>query len=227
MKLSILSLTALTPLAAAHFKLDYPTPRGENEDKMTTFPCGGLAQSSERTKVSISDGFFPVAVTMGHTQTAFEVLLSLGNDPGTNFNVTLVPTFGARGLGSLCIPHVAFHEDTLGVNVTDGMNATVQVQSNGDPTGGLYACADIQFSSSTDYPDSSCKNNTNVAAAPFTGEAAQRNANESTANGGAQSGGSSTSDSDSASTSTGGAVALQTAAWGMLGVAVAGGMAVL
>lgn len=118
---------------------------------MTTFPCGGLAQSSERTNVSISDGFFPVAVTMGHTQTAFEVLLSLGNDPGTNFNVTLVPTFGARGLGSLCIPHVAFHEDTLGVNVTDGMNATVQVQSNGDPTGGLYAvCLNCPFDQSQD-----------------------------------------------------------------------------
>lgn len=228
MKLSILSLAALTPLVAAHFKLDYPTPRGENEDIMTTFPCGGLAQSSERTKVSISDGSFPVVVTMGHMQTAFEVLLSLGNDPGTNFNVTLVPAFGARGLGSLCIPHVAFDEDTLGINITDGMNATVQVQSNGDPTGGLYACADIEFSSSTEYSKpSSCKNNTNVAAAPFTGEAAQRNANESTANGGVQSGGSSTSDSDSASTSTGGAVALQTAAWGMLGAAVVGGMAVL
>ncbi|BCR89674.1 putative GPI anchored protein [Aspergillus chevalieri] len=228
MKLSILSLAALTPLVAAHFKLDYPTARGENEDTMTTFPCGGLARSSERTKVSISDGSFPVAVTMGHTQTAFEVLLSLGNDPSTNFNVSLVPTFGARGLGSLCIPHVAFDEDILGVNITDGMNATVQVQSNGDPTGGLYACADIQFSSSTEYSNpSSCKNNTNVAAAPFTGEAAQRNANESTANGGAQSGGSSTSDSDSASTSTGGAVALQTAAWRMLGAAVVGGMAVL
>lgn len=149
MKLSILSLAALTPLVAAHFKLDYPTPRGENEDKMTTFPCGGLAQSSERTNVSISDGSFPVAVTMGHTQTAFEVLLSLGNDPGTNFNVTLVPIFGARGLGSLCIPHVAFDEDTLGVNITDGMNATVQVQSNGDPTGGLYAvCLNCPFNQS-------------------------------------------------------------------------------
>lgn len=88
-------------------------------------------------------------------------------------------------------------------------------------------CADIQFSSSAESSDSSCKNNTNVAAAPFTGEAAQRNANESTANGGAQSGGSSTSDSDSAPTSTGGAAALQTAAWGMLCAAVVGGMTVL
>lgn len=139
MKLSLLSLAAIAPLVAAHFKLDYPTARGENEDKMTTFPCGTLSQSSERTKVSISDGSFPVAVTMGHTQTAFEVLLALGNDPGSNFNITLVPTFGAQGLGSLCLPHVTFDKDTLGVNITDGMNATVQVQSNGDPTGGLYA----------------------------------------------------------------------------------------
>lgn len=140
MKLYLLSLVSVAPLVAAHFKLDYPKARGENEDLMTTFLCGSLSQSSERPKVSISDGSFPVVVTMGHMQTAFEVLLSLGNDPGDNFNITLMPTFGAKGLGSLCLPQVSFDENILGgINITDGMNATVQVQSNGDPTGGLYA----------------------------------------------------------------------------------------
>lgn len=139
MKPSLLSLASLVPLVAAHFKHDYPTSRGENEDTMTTFPCGGLSPSLERTKVSLSNGTLPVAVTMGHAHTAYEVLLSLGSDPGTNFNITLVPTFGAQGLGSLCLPDVAFDEDMVGVKLTDGMNATLQVQSNGDPTGGLYA----------------------------------------------------------------------------------------
>lgn len=151
MKPSLLSLASLVPLVAAHFKLDYPTSRGENEDTMTTFPCGGLSPSSERTKVSLSDGTLPVAVKMGHAHTAYEVLLALGNDPGTNFNITLLPTFGAQGLGSLCLPEVAFDEDVVGVKLTDGMNATLQVQSNGDPTGGLYAvclfCLLLEFDS--------------------------------------------------------------------------------
>lgn len=140
MKHALISFLSVAPLVAAHFKLDYPKPRGENEDTMNIFPCGGLSQSSERTKVSISDGSFPVAVTMGHMQTAFEVLLSLGNDPSDNFNITLMPTVGAKGLGSLCFPDIKFDDSVLGgVNITDGMNATVQVQSNGDPSGGLYA----------------------------------------------------------------------------------------
>lgn len=91
-------------------------------------------------------------------------------------------------------------------------------------------CADVQFSSSVTYKEpSSCKNNTNVAASAFPSASVQRNANESTAEGAAQgsSGSSTTSASTSTSTSKGAAVALQTAAWGVLGAAFAGGLAVL
>jgi hypothetical protein len=186
---------------------------------------------------------------MGHIQTAIEVLIALGSEPGDNYNVTLVPTFQINGLGAFCLPHVDFSEALLGANITDGMNATVQVQSSGDPTGGLYAvsfhldifsfanilicfqCADVQFSSSVTYSEpSSCKNNTNVVASAFSGAAAQRNANESTADGAAQSSSDSTttaSASTSTSTSKGAAVPLQTAAWGVLGAAFVGGLAVL
>ncbi|KAE8374867.1 hypothetical protein BDV26DRAFT_269114 [Aspergillus bertholletiae] len=231
MKLSILSLASLAPLVSAHFKLNYPASRGFDEDKMPQFPCGGMSQSSERTKVSLSAGDFPVALTMGHSQTAVEVLLALGDEPGTNFNITLHPTFRIEGLGSFCLPNVTFDESTVGVKLTAGMNATLQVQSNGDPSGGLYACADIQFTD-TDYSaPSSCSNNTGVKAISFSGDAAKRNANESTADGQAQSGSSSSSSSTSSATgsatSTAGAVALETAAWGMLGAAVVGGIAIL
>jgi hypothetical protein len=92
-------------------------------------------------------------------------------------------------------------------------------------------CADIQFSASaTSSEPSSCKNGTGVTAIAFTGAAAQRNANESTAEGQAQSGSGSSSGSSGSSgtaTSTGGAVPLQTAAWGVLGAAMAGGLAIL
>ncbi|GFF24438.1 uncharacterized protein AFUA_6G02800 [Aspergillus udagawae] len=237
MKFSSAYLLSFAPIVAAHFHLQYPTSRGFDEDTMSTFPCGGVAQSSNRTQVSISSGSFPVALRMGHDQTAVEVLLSLGNDPGTNFNITLHPTFRLEGLGEFCLPHVVFDESVLGTNITDGMNATLQVQSNGDPSGGLYACADIQFSSTAQYEEpSSCTNNTGISAISFTGAAAERNANESTADGQAQSGSSgsgsgsgssATKTSSTTASSTGGAVALETAAWGILGAAVVGGLAVL
>jgi hypothetical protein len=137
MKSSLLTL-ALAPLATAHFLLQYPTSRGFDEDTMPEFPCGGMSQSSNRTQLPIS-GSFPVALKMGHSQTAVEVLLALGSNPGNNYNITLVKTFQVTGLGEFCLPHVEFSADTLGVNITDGMNATLQVQSNGDPSGGLYA----------------------------------------------------------------------------------------
>lgn len=137
MKFPLLSL-ALAPLAAAHFQLQYPTSRGFDEDTMPEFPCGGMSQSSNRTQLPIS-GSFPVALKMGHSQTAVEVLLALGSNPGDNYNITLVHTFQVTGLGAFCLPHVEFSSDVLGVNITDGMNATLQVQSNGDPSGGLYA----------------------------------------------------------------------------------------
>ncbi|KAE8351367.1 putative GPI anchored protein [Aspergillus coremiiformis] len=233
MKLSILSLASLAPLVSAHFKLNYPASRGFDEDKMSQFPCGGVSQSSERTKISLSSGNFPVALSMGHAQTAVEVLLALGNDPGTNFNITLHPTFRVEGLGSFCLPNVAFQESVVGVKLKEGMNATLQVQSNGDPSGGLYACADIQFTN-TGSSIPSCSNNTGVKATSFSGDAARRNANESTADGQAQSGSSShsttshsTTSSTGHATSTGGAVSLETAAWGMLGAAVVGGIAIL
>lgn len=142
MKLSLVSLASLAslvPLAAAHFKLDYPPSRGFVEDTMPQFPCGGRAQSSNRTVLSLSEGSLPVALTMGHSQTAVEILLGLGNDPGSNFNITLVPTFRLTGLGSFCLPHVPLDPKVLGTNLTDGANATLQVVTNGDPTGGLYA----------------------------------------------------------------------------------------
>jgi hypothetical protein len=139
MKFSILSLAAIVPFATAHFKLNYPTSRGFDEDTMSNFPCGGMSQSSNRTKLPLSGGSFPVAIEMHHAQTALEVLLSLGSDPGDNFNIVLEPTFGVTGLGAFCLPHVLISEKLIGRNLTDGLNATLQVQTNGDPTGGLYA----------------------------------------------------------------------------------------
>jgi hypothetical protein len=139
MKFSVLALVSVVPMAAAHFKLMYPTSRGFDEDTMPNFPCGGMSQSSNRTKLPLKGGSFPVALEMHHAQTAVEVLLSLGSNPGDNYNIILEPTFQVNGLGEFCLPHVSITEKLIGRNLTDGMNATLQVQTNGDPSGGLYA----------------------------------------------------------------------------------------
>ena len=58
------------------------------------------------------------------------------------------------------------------LGVTEGMNATIQVVTNGDPDGGLYNCADVTFSASASAAGTDvCKNATAVttSAATVTG----------------------------------------------------------
>lgn len=129
---------AALPLATAHFQLNYPPARGFDEDKLPTFPCGGQDKvSTSRTSVSMTS--FPVALDMGHDESAVQILLGLGSDPGSNFNITLVPTFREQGLGNFCMRTVSIPTD---MGVTDGMEATLQVVTNGDPNGGLYNVSD-------------------------------------------------------------------------------------
>ncbi|KAJ9623144.1 hypothetical protein H2203_006080 [Taxawa tesnikishii (nom. ined.)] len=196
-------LSALLPLASAHFKLVYPAARGFDEDTLATFPCGGQnTVSSNRTMFPINGA--PIQLNMGHTQTNLQVLLALGNDPGSNFNITLVPTFTEEGPQNFCIGAGAIQYPE-GLNITDGMNATIQVVSNGDPSGGLYNCADITFTSTqlsqAEY-NNDCKNSTGVSTHALSG--AQVNANQTTESG------SSSSASGSASVSASGSSASAT-----------------
>lgn len=159
MKLS-LPLFLLAPLAAAHFKLDFPPARGFDEETLPTFPCGGQnTVSSNRTQWPLTGG--SIALTMGHIQTNIAVFIGIGNDVGSGFNTVVRQTFGEQGLGAFCM--TGFDVTGLGLNITDGTNATIQVVTNGDPNGGLYNCADITFSSSAPPLASGvCTNGTGV-----------------------------------------------------------------
>lgn len=127
----LLSLLPLTTLA--HFELDSPASRPFLEDSSDQFPCGGQnTPSSTRTQWSLTGG--PIQLTMGHDESAVQVLLGLGNDPGVNFNIILQPTIQERGIGQFCLSNVAVPDGVA----TEGMNATIQVVTNGDPSGGLY-----------------------------------------------------------------------------------------
>ncbi|KLJ06743.1 hypothetical protein EMPG_17764 [Blastomyces silverae] len=222
---SLLHLTYLLTLASAHFELLQPPSRGVNYDRLTEFPCGSLPASSQRTRVSLTDPELNIALRMGHDHSAVQVLLALGSDPGTNFNITLVPTFSQVGLGDFCLEDVDLTEEMLGTRLTEGLEATLQVVTNGDPTGGLYNCADIVFTArASDDDDDSCRNGTGVTARPFPESAGRINANESTPNGERQggSGGGNGGDDQGGENAPedNAAASLQAAAWGVLGAAV-------
>ena len=133
LSLRLLLSVAFPLLASAHFKLLYPPARGFDEDKLVISPCGGQPQSSNRTTVSLTS--IPVALDMGHDQTVIQMLLGLGNDPGSNFNITLEHTFAEQGEGSFCLPSVSIPKEA---GIMEGMNATLQVITDGDSGGGLY-----------------------------------------------------------------------------------------
>lgn len=88
-----------------------------------------------------------IALTMGHSDANIQVLLAMGNMPGSNFNTVIKPTFSETGLGAFCftVPTSMGAMGAMngmsgmsGMTSMEGMNATIQVITNGDPSGGLY-----------------------------------------------------------------------------------------
>lgn len=223
---TLLALSAAMLPVSAHFSFNYPAARGDNEANLGTGPCGGFdTPASERTLVSTTS--LTVSLEMGHDQKAVQFLLGLGDNPGSNFNLTLLPTFRQEGLGEFCLQDIPLPTD---IGIRDGVNATLQVVTNGDPNGGLYTCADLTFTTGTVDPPSQCANGTEVTASPFPPEAAARNANESTADGQAQSGsssqsGSGTGSSTAATSTPTGEAAAASVGWGVLGAAIIGAVA--
>ncbi|KAF2634997.1 hypothetical protein P280DRAFT_369272, partial [Massarina eburnea CBS 473.64] len=204
---------ALLPLAAAHFILDWPTNRGFDDSKAVDFPCGGFNDVKTRTEFPLNGG--PIQLDMHHTQTQVAVYLAVGNNPGSNYNIVLRPQLTQEGLGDFCLGQINIPS---GLNISAGTNATIQVVSNGDPSGGLYQCADVTFVNTTlsqsDYNDH-CKNNTGVK---VTSENQEGNPN------GTSSG---TATSSGASSTPSNAAAHATAASWLLGAAGVAGLAFL
>ncbi|KAF2499437.1 hypothetical protein BU16DRAFT_523918 [Lophium mytilinum] len=223
--LSNLALLALLPITSAHFLLTWPPARGFDDDKAVNFPCGGFDTVS-KTRTSWPAVGAPIQLDMHHTQTDVMVLLSLGSDPGVNYNIILRPTFEEEGLGNFCMGQVSLPE---GVNFTEGQEATIQVVSNGDPDGGLYQCADITLTktalSTTDY-NTNCKNNTGVKVSTVSGSPLANTTNpEATGAVSSKSASGSATAASATATSTGMAPHQTMAAWALGGMAVVGALA--
>ncbi|KAF2741117.1 hypothetical protein EJ04DRAFT_507531 [Polyplosphaeria fusca] len=208
-----LALLSLLPLATAHFVLNWPTARGFEDEKAVNFPCGGFDSVKEpRTEFPLNGG--PIQLDFHHTQTNIKVLLALGDDPGNNYNIVLRPTFAEEGPGNFCLGSVSIPS---GLNISSGTNGTIQVVSNGDPSGGLYQCADVTFTNqslSTDEYNANCKND---SVTKVTSENIQGNPNETSSGSPTESNGSQSS----------GLAAHPTAASWILGAAGLAGLALL
>ncbi len=129
---SLLVSTLLT-LTSAHFALNFPPSRGTDDEVQATFPCGGHAQTQNRTAVSLTS--IPISLELGHTENLITVALAIGNDVGDSFNTILLPTIQEYGPGDFCWASVAVPAN---LNILDGTNATVQVITNSHDGSGLY-----------------------------------------------------------------------------------------
>ncbi|KAL8925009.1 MAG: hypothetical protein Q9208_003693 [Pyrenodesmia sp. 3 TL-2023] len=197
MKLNLLIISFLTAVSSAHFTLDFPPARSSDDESQSTFPCGGHnSVASERTPFPLSGG--PIQMTMGHDRSAVQVLIALGNDATEAFNTVLVPTTQEEGIGQFCLSNVQIPE-SLGVR--EGDNATIQVVTNGDPTGGLYNCADITFSS-TNATLSECTTGKGVQQTQYTGRFSNANGTDSAASTASSASGTGTSSATGSASTT-------------------------
>jgi len=218
-------LASLLPLASAHFQLQWPAARGFDDTNSVNYPCGGFdTPSSTRQNLPIN-GSFPIQLNMEHTGVTGMVVLALGATPtGDDYTIVLKPVFQQTGPEAFCIGDVMIPSD---LNITDGTQGTIQVVTNGDPSGGLYQCADVTFTSAplsqSDY-DSNCRNSTGVSAS-FTDASPLPNGTASSTEP-AASGSASASDAATSATSSAGG-ARQTVGAVLLGAAGLLGMAAL
>lgn len=131
-----LALCLYPVLSSAHFQLQSPLARGYDEDTLATYPCGGQDKvSNNRSMFPLAGG--PIQLNMEHDRANVQVNIAMGSDTidGNAFNMSLVPILQEEGIGKFCLGDVMVPP---GMDVKDGMNATIQVITNGDPQGGLY-----------------------------------------------------------------------------------------
>ena len=240
----LLPLSVLAVLATAHFQLLFPPSRGMSDEGQAISPCGGYAQTQNRTSVPLNS--IPVSLELGHTENLITVALAIGNDVGSSFNTIVRPTIQEYGPGDFCWAEGGIVLPNS-LTVTDGTNATVQVITNSHDGGGLYnvcplihpsygpvltcpKCADITFTSTSPLQPSSCTNGTGISASPLAANSYVF-ANDSAGHGGhAESSTTGTASSTGAAaraTESSGSADVIAAGWGLVGAGVLGALALL
>ncbi|CAL1696521.1 unnamed protein product [Somion occarium] len=158
---SLVFLSGLSTLVSAHFRLQYPEPRGVFvADQEPTFCDGYNTAASNRSEFPLSGGF--VSIDAHHPKYTIGVLVSTAQNPSSFDNfTTAVNFFPFEGTGPLCFP---IDLNSTGVDgIRDGANVTLQVVFDGGD-GNLYQCSDVTLSNNFATPSNvSCTNTTNTA----------------------------------------------------------------
>lgn len=142
---SPLLLALLSAVASAHFQLNYPPSRGDDDATQDRSPCGGLNKpSATRTRWPTTGG--QLKFEAGHDEANTAVYLALGNDPkAADFTVIVRDKFLQIGLGTFCWNNLTLPAD---LTVKPGDNATIQVVQQGHTSGGLYnVCCPLRWPS--------------------------------------------------------------------------------
>ncbi|KAF5311785.1 hypothetical protein D9619_003326 [Psilocybe cf. subviscida] len=159
-------LPCLFGAASAHFRLQYPLPRGNFvADKEPEF-CGGYPEvTTNRTVFPLSNGFF--TIKSGHPDFTLGAIISTVTNPNSfdNFSVNgvnqIVAPYGKEpNAGTFCVP---LNISAAGIEgAKDGANVTIQIVFAGGD-GNLYQCADLTLSANlTSVPDQTCENTTST-----------------------------------------------------------------
>lgn len=105
MLISLVALTALAGGAAAHFRLNQPTWRGDTFEApgdQWRYPCGNINATTDkanRTQWPLTGG--SVVFNGTHPWSFTYVNMALGS-MGSSFNISLVPGFNQTGPGVFC-----------------------------------------------------------------------------------------------------------------------------
>ncbi|KAK5104554.1 hypothetical protein LTS08_002444 [Lithohypha guttulata] len=177
MKADLLATIVLPLAVSAHFGLNYPTWRADslaetNESiSQWSYPCANVQPmqntSLQRTPWPLEGG--SVSLDLNHHWTYLFVNLGFGAEV-TNFNISLNPNGGQlinqTGNGTFCWNQLRVpSSELLGLTITEGQEASIQVVTVGDSGSALYNCADIVFTSNaTLLAADQCVNSTGVTA---------------------------------------------------------------
>ncbi|KAI9717565.1 MAG: hypothetical protein M1812_004706 [Candelaria pacifica] len=133
------------------------------------YPCGGIPQSTNRTKWPVNGGAIAIQPGWftGHATAFFYINMGFGTLP-INMSFPMVSAFQITGPskepypGTFCLPQVPLPAN---MSVKVGDNATIQVIETAVHGAALYNCADITFADPKDVPavnDTNCFNSSSL-----------------------------------------------------------------
>lgn len=150
MKSNLLPLLALPILTHAHFGLTYPTWRidslAETNESISqwTYPCANTVtmQNTSQARTPWPREGGSLLLDLHHPWTYLFVNLGFGSEV-TNFNISLNPDGGRlvneTGNGTFCWNQLTVpSSEMLGLEVSEGMEASLQVVTVGDSGAALY-----------------------------------------------------------------------------------------